>query len=332
MGAAVYVRTNEDMNQAILYGLRKIPRDVDLIVGIPRSGLLAAMLFSLYLNTPVTDLQGLAERRLLATGRRPVRAGPGDIFDTARKILIVDDCVSWGTEMDRARRFVSDLGYGGRALFLAVYSFPEVPGKADIVLEVVPRPMAFQWSCMHSLQLAQFCVDIDGLLCVDATPERDDDGPRYADFLENAEPLFTPVVEIGWLVTCRLEKYRPQTERWMEKHGIRYRNLIMMDYPDKAAREADQRHAAYKAEVYRATGAELFIESSPDLAARIAELSGRPVLSYYCGSLYQIPASQRIDVLHQKARWWLRRFRRAPAWAVRRLGLPVGGKPGGRQA
>ena len=313
------LRTNEDMNRAVMYGMRRVPSDVDLIVGIPRSGLLAAMLFSLYLNKPVTDLAGLAERRLLDTGKRPLRSGEGDLFDSARRILVVDDCISQGTEMDRARKFVDELGVGARTSFLSVYSFPEHPAKADIVLEVVPRPMVFQWSCMHSPNISNFCVDIGGILCADPTNGEDDDGPRYETFLREATPLFTPVVEVGWLVTCRLEKYRPQTEAWMAHHGIRYRELVMMDYPDRAAREADGRHAQYKAEVYQRTGAQLFIESNPGLAQRIFEISGKPVLSFDTGTLHQMKASQRLDILQQRLLSWTRRLRRAPAKVGRML-------------
>lgn len=330
----MHFRTNEDMNRAILYGLRHVPPDVDLIVGIPRSGLLAAMFFSLYLNKPVTDFAGLAERRLLATGKRPLRAGEGNVFDSARRILVVDDCVSQGTEMDKARARVAELGLADRCTFLAVYSFPEHPEKADIVLETIPRPMAFQWSCMHSRNLASFCVEIDGLLCADATTAEDDDGANYLRFLENARPLFTPVVEIGWLVTCRLEKYRPQTEAWLARHGIRYRNLVMMDHPTREAREAADRHAEYKARVYTESGAELFIESNSDLARKIAERTGKPVLSFETNALVHPRASDRLDILQQRAQWWLRRLRRAPGKARKLISARLRGvekEPEGRR-
>lgn len=308
----MYVRTNEDMNRAILHGMREVPQDVDLIVGIPRSGLLAAMLFSLYLNKPVTDLDGLLQGRVLSTGKRPLHKGAANPIDDARRILVVDDCISQGTEMDKARAKIKEAGLDDRVLFLAVYSFPENPHKADIVLEVVPRPMTFQWSCMHSPNLANFCVDIDGILCADPTEAQDDDGRNYRAFLRDAKPLFTPVVEIGWLVTCRLEKYRAETEDWLARHGVRYRHLVMMDYDSRTAREADKRHAEYKAKVYEETGAQLFIESNPGLADQIAARTGRPVLSFSTNTLYRLPASQRLDVLQQRSYRLIRRLRRAP--------------------
>lgn len=313
----INVRTVEDMNRAIMFGLRRIPRDVDLVVGIPRSGLLAANLLSLYLNVPLTDLRGLSERRLLATGKRFVPNNDLSVFDSARKILVVDDCISQGTEIERARKAVDEAGFTEKSTFFCVYGFPEFPDKADIVLEIVPRPMAFQWSCMHSDILSECCVDIDGVLCADAEPDQDDDGSNYLSFLENATPLFIPTTEIGWLVTCRLEKYREHTERWMEKHGIRYRNLVMMDYPDKEAREKDRRHAAYKAEAYLASGAGLFIESDAGLSRVIEEKSGLPVLCIDSGSLRGRRASDVIDVYRDRLRWYGRRLRRAPRKIIR---------------
>ncbi|MEM6652496.1 MAG: orotate phosphoribosyltransferase [Pseudomonadota bacterium] len=316
------------MNRAILHGLREIPAEVDLIVGIPRSGLLAALLFSLYLNKPVTDLEGLLEGRLLGTGKRPLSDEALDPIASARRILIVDDCVSQGTEMDRARAKITAVGLAERAIFLSVYSFPENPQKADIVLEVVPRPMAFQWSCMHSPNTSSFCVDIDGVLCADPTEAEDDDGRRYQAFLRNAKPLIVPVHKLGWLVTCRLEKYRAETEDWMMRHGIRYERLIMMDYANLAEREADRRHAEYKAEAYLSSGKELLIESNPGLAEKISDLTGKPVLSYKTNALTHIKASQRIDLLQQRARHLARRLRRAPGKLAMRINRRTNAREG----
>jgi uncharacterized HAD superfamily protein len=78
-------------------------------------------------------------------------------------------------------------------------------------------------------------------------------------------------------VTARLEKYRSLTEEWLAANGVEYGELIMMDYPDMAARRAANAYASFKAEVYRRTSAVLFVESSPILAAEIARLAGKSV-------------------------------------------------------
>jgi uncharacterized HAD superfamily protein/hypoxanthine phosphoribosyltransferase len=308
----MYFRSIDDMNHAIIRNLGRVPADADLVVGIPRSGLLAANMISLYLNIPMTDLEGLGERRLLSTGKRPLRSDPKEIFSTARRILVVDDCVSTGAEMQKARAKIDSWGFSDRTTFLAVYSFPERQSAADIVFETVARPMSFQWSCMHTPGLENHCVDMDGILCPDATPEQDDDGTNYEAFLRDTRPLIVPTREIGWIVTCRLEKYRSLTEAWLDRHGIRYRDLVMMQYPDRETRERDRQHAAYKALVYRESGARLFIESNPGLARQIAEESGLPVMCFSTNEMLRRPVAERLDLIEQRLSFWWRRLRRAP--------------------
>jgi orotate phosphoribosyltransferase len=77
-----------------------LPDDLDLIVGIPRSGMLVSNLLSLYLNLPMTDIDGLREGRLLQTGER--YDGEFDI-SAFSKILVVDDTVYTGSEMTDTR-------------------------------------------------------------------------------------------------------------------------------------------------------------------------------------------------------------------------------------
>jgi uncharacterized HAD superfamily protein/hypoxanthine phosphoribosyltransferase len=300
------------MNHTVMRNLHRVPTEVDLVVGIPRSGLLAANMIALYLNLPLTDMEGLREGRLMAKGKRQVRNHASTIFQQARKILIVDDCVSQGTEMNKARQAVKAWGYADRACFATVYSFPERIDTVDLVFETVARPACFQWSCMHTPELRNHCVDIDGILCADPTKEQDDDGPAYEAFLQNAKPLFIPTAEVGWLVTCRLEKYRELTEAWLARHNVRYHHLIMMPAPDKATRDQQNQHAVFKAHHYRKCGASLFIESSPGLARQIADLSHRPVMCLDTGSLVRPPASERFDIQCQRLYWWGRRLRRAP--------------------
>ncbi len=57
-------KTIKDLNETIIKSLPLIPRDVDLIVGTPRSGLMTATLLALYLNLPLTDVEGLIEEKI----------------------------------------------------------------------------------------------------------------------------------------------------------------------------------------------------------------------------------------------------------------------------
>ena len=65
-------RSISDMNNIILRNLHIFPHDIDLVVGIPRSGMMPANLIALYLNKPYTDIDSFISGRILGAGRREV--------------------------------------------------------------------------------------------------------------------------------------------------------------------------------------------------------------------------------------------------------------------
>ena len=164
---------------------------------------------------------------------------------------------------------------------------------------------------MHGGMIARSCVDIDGILCIDPTSRQNDDGPLYRRFLEEARPLLIPSGPVGWLVTCRLEKYRSLTEQWLQRHGVQYQQLYMMDLPTKAARLAAGSHASFKAQMYRSTNATLFLESSERQATEIARLTGKPVLCMDTRRMeYPSLAAIGVREMPSLARTWARKLRR----------------------
>lgn len=218
-----------------------------------------------------------------------------------RKVLVIDDSVSGGAAMREARSRVEAAGIKADFIFAAVFGLLPQHEETDVVLEVVPHPRMFQWNFMHHKFLAQCCVDIDGVLCLDPTEAENDDGPAYEKFLSEALPLFGPTRKIGWLVTSRLEKYRALTEAWLAKHGIAYDRLIMLDLPSKAERQRLGVHGSFKADFYRKSDAILFIESEHQQALKIAKLSGKPVLCVET-HLVTYPDTLSLPALGQTAR------------------------------
>ena len=271
-------RSFADLDMCIARNLWKLPADVDLIAGIPRSGLLAANMLALHLNLPLTALDELLAGRVLASGKR-LNADRASLIGTARKIAVVDDSIFSGNEIRRARGLIEASGLADKVIFVVVYATEETVRDVDVHFEICPMPRVFAWNLMHRSELANACVDIDGVLCADPTDQENDDGLCYQQFLANARPLFRPTREIGALVTCRLERYRPDTERWLKQHGIQYRELIMWDLPDKKARIASGGHGQFKASVYRSRPAsDWFVESSAVQAQEIANLAFKPVI------------------------------------------------------
>ncbi|AOG03250.1 phosphoribosyltransferase family protein [Bosea sp. RAC05] len=271
-------RSVSDLSLLIARNMDRLPRDIDVVVGIPRSGLMVASLIALATNRPMADVAGFCEGRLLASGHTRRHAGLDVEAGVVRRILLIDDSIDTGTSLTQAQRAIAAARPAVEVVTLVAFATTR-SAPVDISLEVVPHPRAFEWNIMHHPILERACVDIDGVVCVDPTEDENDDGLRYAQFLDHAKALHLPTRRVGAFVTNRLEKYRPHTERWLEQAGLSYGHLIMLDLPNKAARIRSGSHALHKATFYRQSAFELFVESDVRQASEIARLSGKPV---YC--------------------------------------------------
>ena len=267
-------RNIRELNNIILKKLSIIPRDFDLIVGVPRSGMLPANLLSLYLNRPYTDIHSFLNGHIYKAGAR------SQFFDTTefKKILVVDDSVASGSAMTECKESLKHLSDKFDISYCAVYVIPGKEKTVDYFFEVVPLPRYFQWNILNHTTLEKARFDIDGVLCADPLPEQNDDGEKYIDFILNAPPLFIPGSKIGTIVTSRLEKYRKETETWLKANNVKYNDLVMLDLPDMAARQKANNHGDHKAKAYMSKPYVLFVESDYTQALEINRISKKPVL------------------------------------------------------
>ena len=302
-------RNISDLNEDIIKWIPSLPQDIDLVVGIPRSGLLAANLLGLHLNVPIADLDGFLENRILAAGRRVKEFDKYSFLTMPRSVLIVDDSLATGSQMDAARSAIAQAKLPHRVYYAAVYvGTYEQMSKLDYYFQHLPVPQLFEWNMFHR-NLENTCVDIDGVLCPDPEQYEDDDGVIYEQFLRTVHVLRIPTYTIGWLVTCRLEKYRELTNEWLHQHSISFNHLIMMDYPDKKTRQRDAAYARFKASVYLKTCADLFIESSRHEAEEIVRLSGKYV---YCTSTHLMISPSSMARLSEHIKEEIRKTRQYP--------------------
>ena len=270
----MYYRNISDLNQIILKRLSILPRDFDLIVGVPRSGMLPANLLALYLNKPYTDIHSFLNGHIYKAGAR------SQFFESGafKKVLVVDDSIASGSAMIEVKESLAHLSEKFNFSFCAIYVIPGKEKMVDYWFEVVPLPRYFQWNILNHTSLEKACFDIDGVLCADPSEEQNDDGPKYLDFIKNTPPLFIPGAKIGTIVSSRLEKYRKETEEWLEANKIKYNDLVLLDLPDKEARQKANSHASHKAKTYMSKPFVLFVESSLSQSVEINRISGKPVL------------------------------------------------------
>lgn len=260
------------LSDLVRKNLSKIPHDIDLVVGVPRSGMLPATMIALALNKRLTDIDSFVEGRVFDAGYRGSLQQWGEVH----KVLVVDDSINSGMAMTKAKQLVSKVSADYDITYMAAIASSIGTKEVDIFLEIIDDERIFEWNLFHHSFMSEACLDIDGVL--NADPEVDDDGPIYLDFLRNAKPLHLPTVEVNTLISCRLEKYRMETEEWLREHNVHYKNLVMLNFPDKQTRVQWGKHGEYKANYYANSNCRLFVESSLRQAQIIADKTSKPVI------------------------------------------------------
>lgn len=267
------------LSESIRWGLHQVPRDIDLVVGIPRSGMVPAYMIALALNRLVIDLPTFLVDGSPKHGHTREPAVKIGSSMSAKRILLVDDSYHSGDSMRKAVADIKAAGFSGNIVTCSAIVTPDVQNDVDVYFISMPWPRMYEWNFLHTYHTQFLCSDFDGVLCVDPNQGQDDDGETYRKFIMTAAPLYLPTSAIGHIVSARLEKYRDLTEHWLKKHGIEYKQLHLVDLPTKDARNAQRAHIRLKSKIYRETEAPLFVESSDAQAAEIAQITGKPVLS-----------------------------------------------------
>lgn len=286
--------TIAELNNDIVNNMHLIPKDVDIVVGVPRSGMLVATIIALYLNIPLTDIDSFINGKLYSTGSTKNIDNVIKNYCEIKTALIVEDSSNTGNSIIEAREKLSAITFV-KKIFLSVYVTKAAIDKVDIYFRKIEQPRVFEWNFMHSDDLIHACVDIDGVLCMDPTYEENDDGEKYIKFILMAIPRYIPTKKIGWIVTSRLEKYRKETEKWLEKNGIEYGQLIMMNLETAQERRELNNHAEYKANIYKKLDeAYWFVESDRSQAREIANRTGKAVFCVNAQQFYNMKINNKI--------------------------------------
>lgn len=297
MGIA-YISYDQFVKDISAY-LWKVPREVDLVLAIPRSGLIPATIISQYLNVNTMPVQRFCDlieagkdiRNEFYHGHRPIK----DDRDI-KNVLVVDDTIYNGnSKLEWKRKFEQPCYKDYNFIFLAVYEegFSDYC-KCDITLKDIKswaynsdlHICLYEWNIYsHGPIMANLAFDIDGVICLDPPDERNEE--QYIKYIENPIPYHIPEVTQSktTFITYRLDKYRKQTSDFLGKMGLNGCQLYMnsaKSYEERALMPPYE----YKAKVYKALDhLKLYIESDDIEAQLICKLSGKPV---YCATTKKI--------------------------------------------
>jgi hypothetical protein len=239
-----------------------LPQDYDLIIALPRRGLIAGTYAAMRLGIPITTPNQMLEGKHM-------RGKLGIV----RKAIIVDDSIASGKQMNEAKDTLSKRFPNIK--FETGSPFVMKGRKADHPGMIFTR-IVFGTDILQPLKIDKVGWDMDGVICADPKP-----GSSETDIekhCKEAKPLHIPRVPIYLIATSRKEEHREATEQWLRKHNIIYEHLIM--------RKEGQDHTSTKVEAILRYTPKTFIESNPSTARSLCLLTGANILCYEEMRLY----------------------------------------------
>lgn len=281
-------RSYSDLCDILLTNKHKLPTGIDLVIGVPRSGMTPANILANILDCGVVDFYSYLKNVNVKGGLR-YKNKEKKAFEY-KKVLVFDDSIVTGTSNNTIRTELNKLSSNKDVKFLfgVVYATNKSKELIDFYFELVEYPRVFQWNIFNHDIIENASFDLDGVLCIDVPEVYNDDGEKYIKYIENVDVLIKPGRVIDRIVTCRLEKYREITEKWLIKNDIKYNELIMLNLPDGKERRLWNKYGEFKAQNYKSKHS-LFVESSFEQSVIISNITGKSV---YCVDRNQMVSSQ----------------------------------------
>ncbi len=250
--------------------VKSLPNSYDVIVGIPRSGLLVASLIALKLGKPLSTPELFIQGQYWLS-EEIERKGKAE----HKNILLVDDSIDTGKDMAKSMQLLSSHCGNLNITKAALMAHEDSKTLVDLYYKIIPHPRLFEWCLVHANK-GRLAADLDGVICENCPPGFDSDEELYIEWIRTAKPYIIPVFEIDVIVSNRLEKYRSDTEEWLAQHGVGYKELILWNISSKL--ERDGKLAQNKIESLLKIKPDIIWESNLSQAKQIWEATEIPVL------------------------------------------------------
>ena len=248
---------------------QNIPNEYDVIIGVPRAGLMFANIIACRLGRPLSTPDNFLKGEMWFSHDSP---RPTDI----RKVLIVEDSIGVGNQINNAYQRIKDAFPNLEVEKASLFVIPQSKDKVDYAFLVKPEPNIFEWNILTATwSWGDVVSTLEGVLCLDCPPYWNYKGERYMHFIKNTKPLLIPTYPLKAIITARPESVRALTEEWLTRNNVKYDHLIMR--PDKTEPSWDN-VLKMKIDVAKFAKPFWFWESNFEEAQEIHQQTGLPVL------------------------------------------------------
>ncbi|UXZ55431.1 phosphoribosyltransferase [Halomonas sp. 7T] len=262
-----------DLGRDINKNFEKFSGDWDLVVGIPRSGMVPAYMIALALNVNCTDISSWVNNYPLKKGMTRGLKNELTLPWEAKKVLIVDDSIMSGNSL-KSEIEALPAWLSSRASTLAVYSSKPFRKDVDIVLEFVPHPRAFEWNIFHHKVISRSCISLEGMI----KKSEEENNKNEINF------RYIPSGLIDTIVSCQSKSKRQEVESLLAERGVSYRELVMSDSEDNVM--TLENLINFKVGKFTDSSSDLFIEYDSYQARIICQEAKKPVFCIKDNCMY----------------------------------------------
>lgn len=220
--------TGEQLYRIIQNNIHKIPHDIAGVVAVARGGLFPGFIIAEHFNIPITTVDKFVENQETCWFNESTFIKFENIKNG--KLLVIDDSVCTGNSFKQA---INKLNNITRFSFIFAAIHSNVNFDNLIVLDdnnlYSDYTRLYEFNLFRTFMFDDCVCDIDGVLCKDPEWGLDTKEDEYITFLTSTSP-YIKVPKINIILTSRIEKYRQQTEYWLNKNNILYNQLIMCPF------------------------------------------------------------------------------------------------------
>ena len=202
----VYISTN-DLNQCIKNNLNKLPKDIDLIVANPRSGILPAIMISLLLNVPICDISVFETNNIYSCGITKKVSHINSLSD-ARRILIVEDSSYSGNSINYIKSLIPKK-LKEKSSILSVYVNEVTKELPNIYFEEINQSRIFEWNLFHHKYLNYAGIEFNILF-------------------NGTNNIIKPTQEIDTIILCD-DMGKENVKKLLDINNIQYKNISYHD-------------------------------------------------------------------------------------------------------
>ncbi len=252
--------------------IKSLPPDFDIVVGIPRTGLLTASIVAVEFGKPLSTPDLIVEGRYWLTKRIK-----NNLNLQSARILIVDDSIGEGETIRETVEYIRKYLPEASTEVAVTYVFPPSTEKSvDYYFKAfTDRQPIWRRGLAHGKYGVPIAFGIDGVLCEEPPADKKD----YMIFIETAKPYKIPAYEIDFIITGRNELFRETTEKWLRENNVQYRELLM--------NSENENTVDFKSRMIRIKKPHLYVESSPSEALAIHRKTGCRILCIGNEKLYE---------------------------------------------